>query len=211
LEETDKDRTVPWVTYESRLVIGVHFLTKPSNTENVLVPSNYKIYSAQDSMYGAPTSPISVSYRSRVIFGALRASANYLQQVRFGHHAFLRLPSSLHDGATYTVNVSASPFGTATSFTLRVNETTQLNTNIRVSQVGYLLSGPKIAFVGAWLGSATASTPIVHVALDLPDGNATQFTVEDAVNRSVAFQGVAQFVTPTSNSENPGGLNNTDL
>lgn len=57
------------------------------------------------------------------------------------------------------------------------------------SQAGYLLNGPKIAFVGGWLGSATPEAPFTNVALDLPYGNATRFTLRDAVSGAPAFEG----------------------
>ena len=59
-------------------------------------------------------------------------------------------------------------------------------------QVGYPISAPKRAIVGAWLGSTTAAAPFIHATLMLPEGNARRFTVVDAVTGSVAFTGTAQ-------------------
>jgi len=59
-------------------------------------------------------------------------------------------------------------------------------------QVGYPISAPKRAIVGAWLGSTTAAAPFIHATLMLPEGNTSPFTVVDAVTGAVAFTGTAQ-------------------
>lgn len=59
-------------------------------------------------------------------------------------------------------------------------------------QVGYPLNAPKRAIVSAWLGSLTAVAPILHATLRLPAGDASPFSVVDAVSGAVVFTGTAQ-------------------
>ncbi|KXZ49121.1 hypothetical protein GPECTOR_23g50 [Gonium pectorale] len=112
-----------------------------------------------------------------------------------------KLPSELQDGASYRVNVSAAAFGANSSFMVQVNEAKELNTNIRVNQVGYPLSGPKLGFVGAWLGSSTSTSPYVHVALELPGGNDTKWALQDAISREVVATGTMQPYIPVATTD----------
>ncbi|GFR43734.1 hypothetical protein Agub_g4845, partial [Astrephomene gubernaculifera] len=210
-ELLDKDRTEPWVSYESSSYIGVHFLTAPPSIAGVLKESAYTIQGKQDPAYTKPQPPTSVSYRSRVLFAQLLPSANYLAPMRHGYHAFLQLPSPLRDGVNYTVSVSAGPFGAARSFLLAVNERSQLNTNIRVNQVGYPLTGPKLGFLGAWLGCSSATPPYAPVALKLPGGAGATFNVRDAVTGAVVFTGTPQLFAPPVTIDNTSSPASPDL
>ncbi|KXZ52862.1 hypothetical protein GPECTOR_8g244 [Gonium pectorale] len=202
LEVNDKDRLLPWVSYESRLVAGLHFLQAPTSVSTALTEANYLIYSSQDPAYATPVRPKLVTYRSRVLWASLAPSPNNLQPFRLGYHAFLQLPSSLKDGAAYRFNVSAAVFGTASSFLLQVDEGNTLNTNIRVNQVGYPLSGPKLGFVGAWLGSSVSTPPYAHVALQLPGGSGTAWSVLHAANGTAVLTGSLQPYVPTASTDN---------
>ncbi|PNH05619.1 Endoglucanase D [Tetrabaena socialis] len=197
MEINDKDRTSNWLTYESQTVLGLHFVTAPTNISLVFAAAQYSVSSNQDAAYASAVQPTLVSYRSRVIFAPRYSGANYLQPLRFGYHIFLRLPSPLKDGAAYAVGVSAGAFA-ATSFQLAVGAGGALNTNIRVNQVGYPLSGPKLGFVGAWLGSSTPTAPFAQVALQLPGGSGSTFTVADAVTGAVVLTAAVRLAPSTS-------------
>ncbi|GIL90619.1 hypothetical protein Vretifemale_18404, partial [Volvox reticuliferus] len=211
MELTDKDRISPWITYESCLVVGLHFTAAPTSVADALDPKNFRIQSDQDPSYADATMPLSVSFRSRVMFAALSVSPNYRNPLRFGRHAFLQLPTPLRNGMLYRVTVAAAAFGYEVSFNLTVNDTTQLNTNIRVNQVGYSLSGPKLGYVGSWLGSSTATSPYMHVALQLPYGNASDFAVQDAATGAVVFTGTPRLFIPVVTTAKPTSPESPDL
>ncbi|KAG2426253.1 hypothetical protein HXX76_013011 [Chlamydomonas incerta] len=178
MDANDKDRKSPWVTVESRLVVGVHYLQGSANVSATLSPDNYRLSSSCDPAYAAAgRPPAAVSYRYRMLYGALLPTPDNTPTLRFGHHAFLALPPAapLNASCAYVLSVARAAFNDTggpaqRNFSLPAySERSYLNTNIRVNQVGYLLSGaPKWAHVGAYLGSRSAAPPYLHTPLELP-------------------------------------------
>lgn len=76
-----------------------------------------------------------VSYRSRVIFESLKATANYPEPIAWGHHAFLRLAAPLAAGS-YNITAAAAAFGSEMTVQLVVADgDNNLNEAIHVNQV----------------------------------------------------------------------------
>lgn len=140
------NRDGQWLYAENSDNISLNFVEK-YNVNTVTVPTNYTITSTDDEAYAGGQNPTSVSYRWRTIYAPTIRKVD----LKVAYRAFLKLPTDLKNGKTYTV--TASNLGITTEpFTFTYSDET-LNQNIKVNQVGYLPTKDKIAYVGQYAGT----------------------------------------------------------
>lgn len=157
---------------------------KAIGEKSLATTAYYAITSADDSNYSSAQSPSLVD-NLIVPFGGqtndgTRASAlesydNGAFRINFRYYAYVKLPTSMVDGKTYTITLSD---GDAVTYLFDKNYT--VSRAIKTNQVGYLPdSTNKKAYIGAYLYK--------HGALDL--SHATTFEVVNADTGSVAYSG----------------------
>jgi photosystem II stability/assembly factor-like uncharacterized protein len=126
-------------------------LTKRCDEKTLRTTTNYSLVSPSDPSYANPVHPDTVGIHYRV-YGF---SPSAVPGVRFS--VFIHLPAPLKTGETYKLLVSGikDQFGNVmdpTELVFQYDETKLLNTNIKVNQEGYLPDGPKVGYVGGYLG-----------------------------------------------------------
>jgi endoglucanase len=166
-----------WLTVESERFVGLHFKDAYDDAK-VPVAANYAIQSADDPAYAVAQQPVTVSFRYRVLYAPLQED-----NLIVAHRVFLELPSPLLNGRTYTV--AAGDIGIPTlPMRFTFDDRVQLNENVKVNQVGYLPSGPKVAFLGEYRGTL-GGMPF----------SATTFEVREASTEALAATGTVQLTT----------------
>jgi hypothetical protein len=136
-----------WLYTENKEYVSLNFLERYS-TDKIVNLSNYSITSSDDSNYSSVKRPVSMGYRWRTIY----APTIRLTDLKVAYRIFLKLPSPLENGKTYTI--TAQNLGITTKpFTFTFNDG-NLNQNIKINQVGYLPSAQKIGYVGQYMGTA---------------------------------------------------------
>lgn len=140
-----------WTVFpESDNVLRLTF-TKRWSEKTVREPNNYSISSPSDPFYASPVHPLNVGLHYRVeSFSATGVARN-----RFS--VFIRLPKPLQNATTYTLKVTGVTdefcnLMEPSELVFNYDEETLLNPNIKVNQEGYLPNGPKIGYVGGYLG-----------------------------------------------------------
>ncbi len=129
-----------------RLTFDSRYLEQSArNTEN------YTISSASDPDYQDPQHPVDIGIHFRV--RGFTASKVPLTR----HSVFLDLPKPLKEGMTYSLNVSGveDEFCNqirSTEVSLKYDDRTLLNPNIKINQEGYLPDSVKVGYVGGYLG-----------------------------------------------------------
>jgi photosystem II stability/assembly factor-like uncharacterized protein len=119
--------------------------------ETVRDRNNYSISSLTDPSYLSPVHPLNVGLHYRVeTFSPSRVARN-----RFC--VFIRLPKPLKNGSSYTLRVHGVKdefcnLMEPTELVFAYDENAFLNTNIKINQEGYLPGGPKVGYVGGYLG-----------------------------------------------------------
>jgi photosystem II stability/assembly factor-like uncharacterized protein len=140
-----------WAPYpESNSILRLTF-SKRWNEESARKLENYTISSTTDPSYASSTHPREVGLHYRVE----SFSPSGIPRIPFS--VFVQLPEPLKNGNMYSVRVQ----GITDEFCnqmqpaeviLHYDENRLLNTNIKVNQEGYLPKGPKIGYVGGYLG-----------------------------------------------------------
>ena len=141
---------------ESNTVLKLTF-SKRCQEKTVKDLRNYSISSANDSLYSIPVHPVDAGFSYRVH----SFSPSGVAQKRFS--VYIRLPNPLQNNSTYSVSVKglSDEFGNIMSpneFVLDYSDRRILNPNIKVNQEGYLPEGPKIGYVGGYLGDMGGGT-----------------------------------------------------
>ena len=135
---------------ESNRVLRLTF-SKRYNHKSVKKLSNYTVESNTDPSYERALIPLDSGIHYRVQkFTESKTAINRYQ-------AFLKFPFPFKNGHEYVLKVEdiADPSGNLmepTSFSFTYDDTRLLNPNIKVNQIGYLPDGPKIGYVGGYLG-----------------------------------------------------------
>ncbi len=135
---------------ESNSILRLTF-SKRWNEESVRKLKNYTISSRTDPSYASPTHPLDVGLHYRVE----SFSSSGVPRIRFS--VFVNLPEPLKNGSTYYLRVQGITdefcnLMDPVEMVLHYDEDILLNTNIKVNQEGYLPKGPKIGYVGGYLG-----------------------------------------------------------
>jgi hypothetical protein len=135
---------------ESNSVLKLTF-NRRCKEKTVRKTTNYSISSPSDPAYASPLHPADVGIHWRVH----GFSPSAVARVRFS--AFIRLPIPLQTGTKYKLRVQgiADHFGNVmepVEVVIHYDETNLLNPNIKVNQEGYLPDGPKVGYVGGYLG-----------------------------------------------------------
>ncbi|MFH0957907.1 MAG: glycoside hydrolase family 9 protein [Pseudomonadota bacterium] len=135
---------------ESDTVIRLTF-SKRCKEETVKDLRNYSISSSNDPVYSIPAHPVDAGFSYRVH----SFSPSGTPKKRFS--VYIRLPDRLKNGSNYVLNVRGltDEFGNTISpveFTFDYSDRQIINPNIKVNQEGYLPEGPKIGYVGGYLG-----------------------------------------------------------
>jgi len=135
---------------ESSSVVRLTF-SKRCDEKTLRELTNYTLTSLTDPSYEHPVHPKDVGIHYRV-HGFTPSSV-----ARIRLSVFLALPTPMKSGVTYRLRVQgvADTFGNVmepAEVVIDYDETTLLNTNIKVNQVGYLPDAPKVGYVGGYVG-----------------------------------------------------------
>ena len=135
---------------ESGTVLRLTF-SKRYNEATARDPQNYSLQSATDSAYSFAVVPQDAGLHYLV----QDFSASGGAQVRYD--VFLKLPNALQNGNAYVLSVQgiADDSGnmmTPVQYSFNYDDRTLLNHNIKINQVGYLPTAPKVGYVGGYGG-----------------------------------------------------------
>lgn len=135
---------------ESQSVLRLTF-SKQYNEATVRDLQNYTLQSSTDSAYSLPVIPEDTGIHHLVSNFSESGGA----EVRY--EVFLRFPHALQNGKSYTLSVMgiADPSGnvmTPTQYSFNYDDKTLANHNVKINQVGYLPTAPKIGYVGGYVG-----------------------------------------------------------
>lgn len=162
--------------------------------------ANYRI-----SVNGAPVTPVRMGRRSKIDF-------YWLDGWPYGtlmlHDVYLDLGRELKPGDRVEVSVSAKVSAGERSASFTFDPDKSVTRSIQANQVGYLPDGPKIAYLGCWMGSMPdaafrngaadkrAHGPVYNALAPfaLRFEEEPQFELVDAKSGVVAHRGKARFV-----------------
>jgi hypothetical protein len=116
----------------------------------------------------------SVSFKRRPIYAPIKE-----RDLRIGNHIYLKLTSSIPDGAAVEVKNPSGSLWNAPVQYATTNDVLRFNPAIHVNEVGYMPSYTKKAMVGYYLGSLGE--------MDIPTGNG--FKIVSTTNGAVVFSG----------------------
>jgi len=132
------------------------------NTTNVVTVSNWKIKSTDDANYGtAGVSPTSV-YRKSKLNGMSQEAWNtttndFNYDWAYDHSIYLKLPKSMVQGKTYTIEINAGLNSDVNTKTFTYDVYTCKTEAVKVNLVGYANSASiKAADVYEWMGDGGA-------------------------------------------------------
>jgi endoglucanase len=130
------------------------------NTSAAVATANWTISSSQDGNYGgAGRQPTNV-YRKTKLSGHGQmewVGSDFRYEYTYQHWIFLRLPSPLQQGMSYTVTVSATTNATPTSGSVTFDIFNSRSEAVHVNLVGYVAATDhKAADLYAWLGDGGA-------------------------------------------------------
>lgn len=149
-------------------------------------PENYMIRSSDDPNFADPVKPVAV-YRKSVPRDVVLPGGQHPTR----HRIYLKLPSSVQVGKTYSIHVAAVNVK-VNDLVFPANLQNVRSESIHVNQIGYRPDDPvKRAFLSIWLGTGGAYT--------FAEG--LKFTLcEEGTNKSV-FQGKVECVLPADGKE----------
>jgi hypothetical protein len=134
--------------------------TPELGTTAAVAASNWTITSADDANYGAAGKNPTSCYRKRKLSGHAQGdwvSSDYSYQYTYQHWIFLKLPSSLVQGAAYTLEIAAATNADLTSQPFTFDIYNSRSEAVHVNVVGYAPDAPhKAADLYAWLGDGGA-------------------------------------------------------
>jgi len=130
------------------------------NTSNAVATANWKITSADDSNYGTAGHAPDFAYRKSKLNGMAEldwGSSDWNYEYSMEHSIFLKLPSSLAQGKTYTLEINANTNTDVTSETFTYDIFNSHTEAIHVNLSGYIAtSGIKAADLYIWMGNGGA-------------------------------------------------------
>ena len=141
---------------ETDTVLRLTF-SKRYQEETVRNPKNYYLRSLSDPSYSDPVHPIEAGLKYRVE----RFSPSGIPAVRFS--VFVKFPYPLKNGCWYRLMVDGVSdtfcnIMKPTEVEINYDDTSLLNENIKVNQVGYLPDAPKVGYVGGYSGDLGGTT-----------------------------------------------------
>ena len=139
--------------------------------------ANFSVSSADDPLFMAPLTPVSVARKSKPTNWGLEGAAMEMR-----HTLFLRLPKPLTEGRRYTVRFGA--LNTRQAQLTFTNDPARVRSEaVHVNQIGYRPDDPaKRAFVSCWMGTGGS----------LPLPSSLSFSlIEEKTGRKV-FQGKSE-------------------
>ena len=130
------------------------------NTSAAVSTANWTITSSQDGNYGgAGRQPTNV-YRKTKLSGHGQmewTGSDFRYEYTYQHWIFLRLPSPMQQGMTYTVTVGSATNATPTSGSVTFDIYNRRSEAVHVNLVGYVAATDhKAADLYAWLGNGGA-------------------------------------------------------
>lgn len=135
---------------ESDTVLRLTF-SKQYNESTVRNLSNYALQSSTDPNYALPLSPVDSGMQYQVHGFSSSKTPEILYQL------FLKFPESMQNGHSYTLYVqgisdNSGNLMTPAHYAFTYDDRSTVNPNVKVNQVGYLPDGPKVGYVGGYLG-----------------------------------------------------------
>jgi endoglucanase len=129
------------------------------NTSNAIAVSNWILKSTQDANYGADGKSPLKCYRKSKLNGMSEQewqSSDYKYEYTLEHFIFLRLPSSLVQGNSYTLSINSSTNTDSTSVPFTFDIYTNRSEAIHVNLVGYIPVAPtKAVDLYYWMGDSS--------------------------------------------------------
>lgn len=130
------------------------------NTTAAAAAGSWTITSAQDAVYGGAGRQPSNAYRKTKLSGHGQmewTGSDFRYEYTYQHTIFLRLPSPMQQGMTYTVTAAAATNATPASRSVTFDVFNSRSEAVHVNLVGYLAAADhKAADLYAWLGSGGA-------------------------------------------------------
>lgn len=134
--------------------------TPELNTSAAGAAANWTIRSTQDAAYGSAGRQPSGVFRKSKLSGHGQmewTGSDFRYEYTYEHWLFLRLPSPLQQGATYTVTAAAATNASPTSGSVAFDLYSTRSEALHVNLVGYVAATDhKAADLYAWLGSGGA-------------------------------------------------------
>jgi len=130
------------------------------NTANAEATLSWKLIGVTDTAYGsAGLAPVNCYRKSKLngMYEGNWSGSDYVYSHTMEHHLYLKLPKSLVQGKTYTLQISANTNTDSASRTFTYDIYTSVSEAIHVNLVGYSTAPSiKAADLYCWLGSAGA-------------------------------------------------------
>ena len=174
------------------LVTFEGFTGDPLQTQAADDPASYTVRSADDPAYAAGVKPLAVTRKSKPTDWQQPGRALALR-----HTLYLRLPTALRPGRTYTVALANFAVQTP-RVTLHFDPAAVWSESVHVSQIGFRPDDPrKRAFLSLWAGAGG-----VTFAPALP------FHLVSAATGKTVYSGYAGSVWPADQAESGPGARN---
>lgn len=147
-------------------------------------PANYTIQSADDPNYAQPVKPVAV-YRKSVPRDVVLPGGQHPTR----HRIYLRLPSSVQPGKTYSVKIAALNVKNG-DLSFKADLEKVRSDSVHVNQIGYRPDDPaKRAFLSIWLGTGGAYTFADGLGFSLIDEQTHKTVFRGKVERVLAADG----------------------
>ena len=134
--------------------------TPELNTSAAVAAANWTITSSQDGNYSGAGRPPTNAWRKTKLSGHGQmewTGSDFRYEYTYQHWIFLRLPSPMQQGMTYTVTVSPATNATPTSRSVTFDIYNGRSEAVHVNLVGYVAATDhKAADLYAWLGNGGA-------------------------------------------------------
>ncbi len=131
--------------------------TPELNTDAVIQTSNWNLTSLDDDNYSTDGQPPQTCYRKTKLNGhaQLEWSGNdYNYEYTYEHLIYLKLPTSLQQGMTYTLNIAPATNSDTTSYVLTFDIFNNRSKALHVNLVGYMNNAiHKAADLYHWMGN----------------------------------------------------------
>jgi endoglucanase len=130
------------------------------NTTNAVATASWKLVSADDAAYGtAGLAPTGCSRKSKLngMYEGNWSGSDYVYSHTMEHHLYLKLPASLAQGKTYTLQINANINSDSASRTFTYDIYNSVSEAIHVNLAGYSTAPSiKAADLYCWLGNGGA-------------------------------------------------------
>jgi endoglucanase len=152
-------------------------------------PANYTIQSSDDPNYSAATKPVAV-YRKSVPRDVVLPGGQHPTR----HQIYLKLPSAVQTGKTYSVKVAV--VNVKNDVTFKADLQKVRSEAVHVNQIGYRPDDPvKRAFLSVWLGTGGAYTFPEGLSFSLIEEQTGKSVLSGKVERILAADGTEQLWT----------------